>query len=61
MRLLTLGVGILECLLALPLLAYDPAGAAFQFVEKAAWLPALGMPDTRHKQRHKTEDRKSVV
>jgi len=43
MRLLTLVTGILECLVALPLLAYDPAGAAFQFVEKAAWLPALGM------------------
>jgi len=42
-RTFTLGVGILECLLSLPLLGYDPSGAAFQFVEKASWLPALGM------------------
>jgi len=42
-RLATLGVGILECLLAVPLFGYAPAGPAFQFVEHAAWLPALGM------------------
>ena len=42
-RLVTLGAGILECLLALPLLSYAPNGPAFQFVEHARWLPALGM------------------
>ncbi|EFL51078.1 proton-translocating NADH-quinone oxidoreductase, chain M [Solidesulfovibrio fructosivorans JJ]] len=42
-RLVTLGAGILECLLALPLLSYAPNGPAFQFVEQAPWLPALGM------------------
>ncbi len=42
-RLLTLVVGILECLLCLRLLSYAPQGAAFQFEEKADWLPALGM------------------
>ncbi|KHK02825.1 complex I subunit 4 family protein [Desulfovibrio sp. TomC] len=42
-RMVTLAVGILECLLALPLLGYAPNGPAFQFVEQAAWLPALGM------------------
>ncbi|HML52566.1 MAG TPA: NADH-quinone oxidoreductase subunit M [Solidesulfovibrio magneticus] len=42
-RVTTLAVGILECLLSLPLLGYVPDGAAFQFVEKADWLPALGM------------------
>ncbi len=29
-RAVTLVVGLLECLLALPLFAYDPAGPAFQ-------------------------------
>jgi NADH-quinone oxidoreductase subunit M len=42
-RMVTLIVGILECLIALPLLSYAPAGPAFQFVEQAPWLPALGM------------------
>ena len=42
-RILSLGVGILECLLCGPLLTYVPNGDAFQFVEKAPWLPALGM------------------
>ena len=42
-RMVTLAVGILECLLALPLLGYAPDGPAFQFVEQAPWLPALGM------------------
>ena len=42
-RTFTLGVGILECLLCLPLLGYAPNGPAFQFVEQAQWLPALGM------------------
>ena len=42
-RMTTLAVGILECLLSLPLLGYVPDGPAFQFVEKADWLPALGM------------------
>ena len=42
-RLVTLGAGILECLLALPLFGYAPSGPAFQFVEHARWLPALGM------------------
>ncbi|QLA14975.1 complex I subunit 4 family protein [Desulfolutivibrio sulfoxidireducens] len=35
----TLVVGILECLLALPLFGYQPDGG-YQFVEKAAWIPA---------------------
>ncbi len=42
-RLLTLGAGVLECLLAAPLFSYAPDGPAFQFVEHAPWLPALGM------------------
>jgi NADH-quinone oxidoreductase subunit M len=42
-RLVTLVAGILECLLCLQLFSYAPHGAAFQFEEKAAWLPALGM------------------
>jgi NADH-quinone oxidoreductase subunit M len=43
MRVLTLVAGIVECLLCLPLLSYAPNGAAFQFVERADWLPAFGM------------------
>jgi NADH-quinone oxidoreductase subunit M len=35
----TLVVGILECLLALPLFGFQPGGG-YQFVEKAAWIPA---------------------
>jgi len=42
-RWITLVAALVECLLALPLLAYDAQGAAFQFAEKRAWLPALGM------------------
>jgi len=42
-RLLTLVVGVLECLLCLRLFSYAPQGAAFQFEEKADWLPAFGM------------------
>jgi NADH-quinone oxidoreductase subunit M len=42
-RLLTLSTGILECLLCLPLFSYAPHGPVFQFEEKVAWLPALGM------------------
>jgi NADH-quinone oxidoreductase subunit M len=40
---LPLIVGILECLLCVPLFSYASHGAAFQFEEKADWLPALGM------------------
>jgi NADH-quinone oxidoreductase subunit M len=42
-RWVTLLVGIVECLIALPLLSYAPNGPAFQFVEQAPWVPALGM------------------
>jgi NADH-quinone oxidoreductase subunit M len=42
-RVLTLVAGIVECLLCLPLLSYAPDGAVFQFVERADWMPALGM------------------
>ena len=42
-RLVTLVVGILECLLCVRLFSYAPQGAIFQFEEKASWLPALGM------------------
>jgi NADH-quinone oxidoreductase subunit M len=42
-RLVTLVVGILECLLCVRLFSYAPQGAIFQFEEKASWVPALGM------------------
>ena len=42
-RILTMVAGVLECVLCLQLLTYAPRGAAFQFEEKADWLPALRM------------------
>lgn len=41
-RRVTLGVSILEILLALPLLQFSP-DAGFQFVERAAWIAAWGV------------------
>ena len=38
-RKLTLVAGIIEIALALPLLGFDLSSGAFQFVEKAAWVP----------------------
>ncbi len=42
-RSVTLVAGLLEVLLCLPLFAFQPDAAGYQFVEKADWLPALGM------------------
>jgi NADH-quinone oxidoreductase subunit M len=42
-RAFTFVVGLLECLVCLPLFHYDMTTADFQFVEKAAWLPQWGI------------------
>jgi NADH-quinone oxidoreductase subunit M len=42
-RKLTLVAGIIEIALALPLLGFDLSSGAFQFVEKAAWVPQWGL------------------
>lgn len=39
----TLVVGLLELLLALPLFGFRLGTAEYQFVEKAPWVPALGL------------------
>jgi len=42
-RVFSLGVGLLELLLALPLLRFDLSAAGYQFQEKAAWVPQWGL------------------
>ena len=42
-RAFTFVIGLLECLLCLPLFHFDMTTADFQFVEKAAWLPQWGI------------------
>ena len=42
-RRVSLVAGFLELALAMPLLAYDPKGAAFQFVELHPWVPKWGL------------------
>lgn len=39
-RVFTLAVGLIECVLMLPLLGFDLTTAEFQFVEKHAWIEA---------------------
>jgi NADH-quinone oxidoreductase subunit M len=42
-RVFSLGVGLIELLLALPLLRFDLSASGYQFQEKAAWVPQWGL------------------
>jgi NADH-quinone oxidoreductase subunit M len=42
-RVFSLGVGLVELLLALPLLRFDLIASGYQFQEKAAWVPEWGL------------------
>ncbi len=42
-RVLTLAAGIIELLLAMPLLHFDLASGGYQFVEKKDWMPDWGL------------------
>jgi len=42
-RIYTLGIFILQVVLALPLLRFDTSGTAFQFVDRISWVPAWGL------------------
>jgi NADH-quinone oxidoreductase subunit M len=42
-RVLSLGVGLVELLLALPLLRFDMSVSGYQFQEKVAWVPQWGL------------------
>jgi NADH-quinone oxidoreductase subunit M len=42
-RMFSLAVGLVELLLALPLLRFDLSASGYQFVEKATWVPQWGL------------------